>query len=55
MADLSDQYKFVREDEFKNALRNILMYVKFDRANDLDKAVKKVEEYLEGKTIEREK
>jgi len=55
MADLNDQYKFVREDEFKNALRNILMYVKFDRANDLDKAVETVEEYLEGKSIKREK
>jgi len=59
MADLNDQYKFVKEDEFKHALRNILMYVKFDRANDLDKSVEIIEQYLEGKTIgktiEREK
>ncbi len=55
MVDLNDQYKFVREDEFKHALRNILMYVKFDRASDLEKSVEIVEQYLEGKQIEREK
>ena len=55
MADLNDQYKFVREDEFKHALRNILMYVKFDRASDLEKSVEIIEQYLEGKTIKREK
>jgi len=55
MADLNEMYKTVREDEFKHALRNILMYVKFDRATDLDQSVRIVEEYLEGKTIEREK
>jgi vacuolar-type H+-ATPase subunit C/Vma6 len=55
MADLNDQYKFVKEDEFRHALRNILMYVKFDRANDLQKSVEIVEQYLEGRQIEREK
>lgn len=55
MADLSDQYKFVREDEFKHALRNILNYVKFDRASDLDKSVEIIEQYLEGKSIKHEK
>ena len=55
MVYLNDQYKFVKEDEFKQALRNILMYVKFDRASELKKSVELVEQYLEGKEIEREK
>lgn len=55
MADLSDQYKFVKEDEFKHALRDIINYCKYDTCVNLQKSVKVVEEYLEGKNIKNEK
>tara|TARA_R100001510_G_scaffold22317_1_gene19523 strand:+ start:12 stop:179 length:168 start_codon:yes stop_codon:yes gene_type:complete len=55
MADLNDQYKFVREDELKHALRDILNYCKYDTCVNLQKSVKIVEEYLEGKSIKNEK
>jgi hypothetical protein len=55
MTDLSDQYKFVREDELKNALKNVLNYCKYDTCVDLQTSVKIIEEYLEGKSIKNEK
>ena len=51
MADLSDVYKFVKEDEFKNALKDC----KHDTCSNLVQSVEKVEEYLQGKEIKKEK
>ena len=54
MVDLSDQYNFVMEDEFKHALRDIINYCKYDTCVNLQKSVEVVEEYLEGKQIKNE-
>ena len=54
MADLSDQYNFIKEEELKHALRDIINYCKYDTCVNLQKSVKGVEEYLEGKQIKNE-
>ena len=54
MADLSDQYNFIKANELKHALKNILNYCKNDTCVNLQESVKVVEEYLEGKEIKNE-
>ncbi len=53
MVDLSEAYKFVKEDELKKALRNILLYCKFDTAENLLESVEIVEKFLQEKTREK--
>ena len=48
MADLSDQYNFIKEEELKHALRDIINYCKYDTCVNLQKSVKVVEKYLGG-------
>tara|TARA_R110002124_G_scaffold145270_7_gene310505 strand:+ start:1267 stop:1437 length:171 start_codon:yes stop_codon:yes gene_type:complete len=55
MADLNDVYKFVKEDEFKSALKDLINYCKHDTCTNLVQSVEKVEEYLQGKEIKKEK
>ena len=54
MADLNDQYNFIKEEELKHALTNIINYCKYDTCVNLKESVKVVEEYLEGKEIQNE-
>ncbi|MCH1613123.1 MAG: hypothetical protein L7S72_07495 [Flavobacteriales bacterium] len=52
MADLSEAYKFVKEDELKKALREVLLYCRFDTASDLPKSLEVIEKFLQGKKDE---
>ena len=53
MTDLNDQYNFIKEEELKNALRDVINYCKYDTCVNLQKSVEIVEEYLEGKNIKK--
>jgi vacuolar-type H+-ATPase subunit C/Vma6 len=53
MADLNEAYKFVKEDELKKALRNILLYCRFDTAENLTESVEVVEKFLQEKPNEK--
>lgn len=46
MTDLNEVYKSVKKDELKKAIRNVLLYCKFDTAEDLSESIQILEEFL---------
>lgn len=53
MADLSEAYKIAKKDELKKAIRNVLLYCKFDTAEALAESIKVLEEFLQEKENEK--
>lgn len=53
MADLSEAYKIAKKDELKKAIRNVLLYCKFDTAEGLAESIKVLEEFLQEKENEK--
>jgi len=46
MADLNEAYKIAKKDDLKKAIRNVLLYCKFDTAEDLSSSIQVLEEFL---------
>jgi vacuolar-type H+-ATPase subunit C/Vma6 len=53
MADLNEAYKIAKKDELKKAIRNVLLYCRFDTAENLAESVKVLEEFLQEEENEK--
>ena len=52
MADLNEVYKIANKDNLKKAIRNVLLYCKFDTAEGLAESIQVLEEFLQEKENE---